>query len=209
MSIELEDALLQISAIRHQMARSEQFRGYRAAPVAASGLIAFAAGALQPLLIVSGAHSLNRYLGLWVTVAAVSMVVCFGDVWRRYRLSPGMLIRESTHLAIGQFCPCIVAGALITAVIVRSLPEAAGMLPGLWGILFSLGLFASWRLLPRAIFGVACYYLVGGLYALSFSDTRWALSSWTMPLLFGTGQLLTAAVLYFSERECARLGDET
>ena len=37
------------------------------------------------------------------------------------------------------------------------------MLPGLWQILFSLGVFASCRLLPRATFGVAVFYLVAGL----------------------------------------------
>ena len=40
------------------------------------------------------------------------------------------------------------------------------MLPGLWQVLYSLGIFASCRLLPRAIFGVAVFYLHRGLGAL-------------------------------------------
>jgi len=141
--MELHEALLQISAIRHQMARSEQFRGYRAAPVAVSGLVAFAAGAVQASLIDDPQRQLASFLALWVCVAVLSQTICFADVWRRYRRSSGLLHQETTHLALGQFCPSLVAGALLTFVVVRSVPQSAGMLPGLWAILFSMGLFAS------------------------------------------------------------------
>ena len=87
------------------------------------------------------------------------------------------------------------AGALLTFVIVKTGPHAVGTLPGLWAILFSLGLFASLRLLPRAMMGIACYYLFGGLFAVSLEGSPSALGPWTMPLLFGVGQLLTAAIL--------------
>ena len=199
--MELQDALLQISAIRQQLARSEQFRGYRAAPAAFSGLLAFAAGALQAALVPAPAEQLGRYLTLWMGVAAVSLAVCLGDIGRRYRRSAGLLHQETTHLALGQFFPSLVAGGLLTFVVARAAPGAAWMLPGLWAILFSLGLFASWRLLPRAIFGVAAWFLIGGLGALSLGSQRHALSPWTMSLLFGVGQLLAAAVLLLSERE--------
>ena len=74
------------------------------------------------------------------------------------------------------------------------------MLPGLWAILFSMGLFASWRLLPPAMFGVAIYYLASGLIVLACSNEHNLLSPWAMPMLFGVGQLLTAVVLLMSER---------
>ena len=45
--MELHEALGEISAIRRQLARGERFRGYRAAPVALSGVSAFVAGAGQ------------------------------------------------------------------------------------------------------------------------------------------------------------------
>jgi len=58
--------------------------------------------------------------------------------------------------------------------------------------------------LPPAIFGVACYYLISGLLAVSLAGGRFALSPWIMPLLFGVGQFLTAAVLFLSERQTDR-----
>lgn len=200
--MELHEALLQISTIRHQLARSERFRGYRAAPVAVSGLIAIGAGALQSVWLPEPFQQLTLYLMLWIAVATLSLGICLGDVWWRHRHSSGILHRETTRLAIAQFAPCLAAGALLTIVIARFVPEVAWMLPGLWAILFSMGLFASWRLLPRTIFGVAAWYLASGLWALSQGDAPSALMPWTMPLLFGVGQLLTAAALLPSEAAC-------
>lgn len=199
--MELHEAMLQISAIRQQMARTEQFRGYRAAPVALSALLAVAAGVLQPLLITDPETQLERYLTLWVAVATLSFLLCMGGVWLRYRRATGLLHKETTQFALTQFTPCLVTGALLTIVLRRSAPQSAWMLPGLWAILFSLGLFASWRLLPRPIFGVAAYFLAAGLYTLSLGHASFTLSPWTMPLLFGLGQLLTAAVLFRDEQQ--------
>src|SRR5262249_34208647 len=95
-----------------------------------------------------------------------------------------------------QFCPCLAAGALLTIVLVRAAPESVWMLPGLWQIIYSLGIFASCRLLPRATFWVAAFYLVTGLTLLAVAPGDASLSPWAMALPFGAGQLLAAAVLY-------------
>ncbi len=44
------------------------------------------------------------------------------------------------------------------------------MLPGLWQVVYSLGIFASCRLLPRATFWVAVFYLGTGLAVLSLGN---------------------------------------
>jgi hypothetical protein len=95
-----------------------------------------------------------------------------------------------------QFFPCLVAGALLTLVLARSAPQCVWMLPGLWQVLYGLGIFASCRLLPRPIFGVAAFYLLAGLSTLAMAQDDRALSPWAMGLPFGIGQLLAAAVLY-------------
>src|SRR5262249_20815180 len=114
----------------------------------------------------------------------------------RARNSASTLTRELTRLALEQFCPCLAAGALVTAVLVRAAPSSLWMLPGLWQIVYSLGIFASCRLLPRATFWVAVFYLGTGLAALAIGPGEAALSPWTMGVPFGVGQSLAAAVLY-------------
>ena len=60
-----------------------------------------------------------------------------------YRRSSGPLHKETTYLALGQFFPCLVAGGLLTFLIAWTEPDVGWMLPGLWALLFSMGVFAS------------------------------------------------------------------
>ena len=70
------------------------------------------------------------------------------------------------------------------------------MLPGLWQIVFSLGLFAACRSLPRAMFAAAVWYLVAGLGSLAFASGSHALSPYAMAVPYGLGQILIAIVLH-------------
>jgi hypothetical protein len=196
--MELREALTQITEIRAQMARTEVFRGYRAAPVAFSGLLAFAAAGAQAAWLPDPVGQWDDYLRLWIGAAALSAVAAGAGMAARQRSSPSAWRREITLLALGQFAPCLVAGGVVTAVLVGSAPEALWMLPGLWQVLFSLGIFASCRLLPRATFGVGVFYLLAGAICLATARGAAALSPWAMGLPFGLGQLLAAAVLYWT-----------
>ena len=77
------------------------------------------------------------------------------------------------------------------------------MLPGLWALIFSLGVFASCRFLPRQMFAVGLWYLVCGLVCLMMASGRRVLSPWEMGIPFGVGQLLVAAVLRYGFEEIA------
>jgi len=194
--MELREALTQITEIRLQMARTEVFRGYRAVPAAFSGVVAVAAATVQMLAVPDPVSQINVYLGLWIGAAAASGLSAALEMMGRARDARLPLKRELTYLAIEQFCPCLVAGALVTMVVVRTAPDCIWILPGLWQVLYSLGIFASCRLLPRPIFGVAIFYLFSGLVTLSLSRGEHALDPWAMGLPFSIGQFLAAAVLY-------------
>jgi hypothetical protein len=195
--MELREALAQISEIRQQMARTEVFRGYRAATVAFSGLVAVATAGVQSLLVPSPTHDLRNYLLLWVGAALISIVVFGIDQYLRYHRSISPWQRDITTMAVEQFLPCLVAGATTTYVLVKFARDQSWMLPGIWAIIFSLGLFASRRLLPFAIFYVAAFYLLAGLYMLARGQGDNALSAWFMGITFGVGQCFAAAVLYW------------
>jgi hypothetical protein len=139
-------------------------------------------------------------------VAFVDGSLTLVDIWRRHRAdcSPSGAL---TRLACEQFLPCVVAGALVTWVIASRAMSAAWMLPGLWAVLFSLGLFASFRLLPSAIFAVAAWYLLAGCVCLSIGPHRAGFAPWTMGLTFGLGQLAAAAVLWRQEKDEAADGE--
>ena len=200
--MELRDALTQISEIRYQLARSEVYRGYRALPVAFSGVLAFAAAFAQPALAPSPREWIAGYLWLWVGVAVVSGLAAAVGMIDRRRMAASVWDREMTRLAIDQFMPSVVAGALLTIVIVKAAPRAMDLLPGLWQVLFGLGIFASRRMLPKPVGWVAAYYCGTGLACVALAQGPSGLSPWAMGLPFGFGQLAAAGILYWTlERE--------
>ena len=196
--MELREALDSIATIRRRMTETEVFRGYRALPVALSAVFALAAGFLQPTLLPRPDQDVPGYVTLWSTVALLSVAAAGLAMFLRDRVAGASLTRPVTWLAVGQFVPCLVAAAAVTAVLVRVAPEAAWALPGLWQVFFSQGVFASCRLLPRAAFAVGVFYLAAGIGTLILARGPEALSPWAMAVPFGVGQLAAAAVLYWT-----------
>lgn len=196
--MELHEALQQISDIRQQMARSEVFRGYRSLTVASSGLLGLLAAAVQGSLVTDPNESLGRYLLLWVCVAVVSIGMCGVELFVRARRAGPGLARDMTRMAVEQFVPCLVVGALLTLCVYRVAPQVAWMLPGLWSLLFGLGVFASCRLLPGQIVWAGLYYVACGCVCLKYGQGDQWLAAWQMALCFGMGQLLCAAILYWT-----------
>ena len=196
--MELREALCQITEIRRQMARSEVFRGYRSLTVACSGVLGLLGAACQPHFVASPESELGRYLTLWIGVAAACVIVAAGEMWWRVRNTGSALARQMTQLALGQFLPSLVIGALLTLCIYRSAWQVAWMLPGLWSLVFSLGVFASYRLLPRQFFWIGSYYALCGIGCLLWGQGAGALSPWQMGISFGGGQLMSAAILYWT-----------
>ena len=72
------------------------------------------------------------------------------------------------------------------------------MLPGLWSLLFGVGVFSSRRFLPRGTSVVGGWYLISGLVSITVSAPRSLFSSWEMGVIFGVGQSLAAGVLYWN-----------
>jgi hypothetical protein len=194
--MELREALTQITEIRLQLARTEVFRGYRAMPVAFSGGVALLAAFIQAGTIADPALQIGPYLVLWIGAAVLSAVGAGVEMMIRARTAASPLTRELTWLALEQFCPPLLAGALVTVVLVRVAPENLWLLPGLWQIFYGLGIFASYRLLPKPTFWVGVFYLGTGLAVLALANEAAALSPWAMGVPFSAGQLLAAAVLY-------------
>jgi hypothetical protein len=192
---DLEKALADISEIRSQMARDLEFRGYGPATLAATGGLAILSAIGQALWLRHPLDSIGAYIALWGTTAAVSVVLIGLDMVMRTRRIHSGLAQEMIWSAVEQFLPACVAGVLITAVLLQYAREDLWMLPGLWQIVFSLGVFACCRFLPRAIFAVGIWYLVAGLFCLVFAQGAEALSPWAMGVPYGAGQLLVALVL--------------
>jgi hypothetical protein len=198
MPTDLSQALDQISEIRRQMARGQVFRGYRAQTTALTGALAIVVAALQERIIPQPWHNLPGYLGLWCGLAALSAAIFGVELFIRCRRLASPLQNERTFDAAERFIPSLATGGILTFVFFRFVTDQIWMLPGLWAVCFSLGIFASRTLLPRGISVAAGYYLIAGSLDLMLARGAHAFSPWAMGLTFGVGQLLAAAVLYWN-----------
>jgi len=195
----LDEALAEITAIRSQIARTAEFRGYGPVTVAATGALAIGAAAVQTRMFPGAARDVTAYLFIWISAAMVAVLMVGLETVVRSRHIHSGLAQEMLIDAIEQLVPSALSGILLTAVLVRVAPETTWMLPGLWQILLSLGAFASVRFLPRGIVFVAAWYLVAGLLCLWWSSVHRVLAPWAMGVPFGIGQLLAAAILQWSQ----------
>jgi len=194
---DLREALADINAIRVQVARGTQFRGYGPRSIAIGGVLAILVATLQSLFWYHPEHKGATFLTVWIAVAlfAASLAACETTVRSKrihLHLSGPML-----QSALEQFLPSLVVGLLLTVVLERTVPDEVWMLPGLWQVSFSLGIFASCRLLPRPLFAVGLWYLVCGLACFTLASGSRVLSPWAMGIPFGVGQLMVAAVLQY------------
>jgi hypothetical protein len=196
----LHKAIGDISSIRRQVARSTEFQGYGPATLAATGVSAMLAAAVQAQWLPEPATHIALYLAIWTSTAIVSAALIGTEMFARTRRIHSGLADEMIRMAVEQFLPSAGAGALLTFVLIHYVPSASWMLPGMWQIIYSLGIFSSCRFLPRLMIAPGVWYMVTGMGSISLAGNR-ALSPWTMGIAFGVGQLLVAAALLFHAPE--------
>src|ERR1700676_2229993 len=198
---DLDKALADIFAIRNQIAAGTAFRGYGPATVAATGGLALLTMLVQFLLLEDPTgHPLVFFSG-WAATALVSGAMIWIEMQARSRRHHSGLADAMIHQAVEQFLPAAVAGALLAVMLWNFAPETLWMLPGLWQVIVSLGVFASVRSLPRAVAVAGAWYFVTGFATLLLASQTPALSPWPMGLPFVVGQLFMAAILHFASGE--------
>lgn len=202
---ELHRAIGDISSIRRQVARTTEFRGYGPATLAATGFTATLAAMAQAKWLPDPAGHIAVYLAIWISTAVISAALIGTEMFTRTRRIHSGLADEMIRLAVEQFLPAAAAGALSTFVLVRFVPAAIWMLPGVWQLIFSLGVFSSCRFLPRPMLAAGVWYMLTGLVCIALGGSR-ALSPWAMGIPYGAGQLLVAGILFFHKSEA---GDES
>lgn len=194
--MDLDRALTEIRAMRSQIARGTEFRGYGPVALAGTAGLAIAAAVVQAQWIEHPLVDIRSYLGLWIATAALSAIMIGTDVIVRTRRVHRGLADEMIRAAVEQMLPALAAALLLTVVFVRFAPHHSALLPGLWQVMLSLGVFASCRSLPAPMIAVALWYLGSGLICIALADAG-PLSPLAMALPFGGGQLLAAAIIQF------------
>jgi len=195
---DLDKALADIIAIRSQLAAGTAFRGYGPVAMAATGAVALGTALAQFVWLDDPtAHPLAFLLG-WAAAAALSALIIWVEMLARSHRHHSGLADAMIYQAVEQFLPSAVAGILLAAMLWKFAPDALWMLPGLWQVLVSLGVFASVRSLPRSVALGGAFYFLAGFTVLMLASQSHTLSPWTMGLPFAVGQSLMAAILHFA-----------
>src|SRR5215218_7849856 len=103
-----DEALDRLDAIHDHLARAEEYRGFRAAGVAAAGVLGLLAAAVQPLLAGTGPDGFVVY---WAAVATVCAAAGVGPAVYAHLASEDEIDRRRTRRLFVQFLPCVLAGA--------------------------------------------------------------------------------------------------
>jgi hypothetical protein len=195
---ELDKALADIIAIRSQIAAGTAFRGYGPATMAATAGVALLTAFLQSAFLANPTTSPLTFFFGWSLAALVSLVMIGIEMRARTQRHHSGFADAMIHQAVEHFLPSFIAGVLFAAMFWKFAPEALWMLPGLWQILVSIGVFASVRLLPRSVAFAGAWYFVAGFTVLLLASQNHMLSPWAMGLPFAIGQSLMATILYFA-----------
>ena len=198
---DLDKALADIIAIRSQLAAGTAFRGYGPATIAATSGVALVTAILQHFLLAEPTANPLTFLFGWAAAATLSAAMIWIEMLARSRRHHSGLADAMIHQAVEQFLPAGIAGVLLAVMLWKFAPETLWLLPGLWQILVSLGMFASVRSLPRTVAFAGAWYFIAGFVVLVIASHSHALSPWTMGLPFVIGQLLMATIIHFASGE--------
>ncbi|VTR97688.1 Uncharacterized protein OS=Isosphaera pallida (strain ATCC 43644 / DSM 9630 / IS1B) GN=Isop_1004 PE=4 SV=1 [Gemmata massiliana] len=188
--MEVRDALDQLDRIHDQLTKSEVYRGFRVPTVAMVGALGLLAAVGQRWVVPDGEP--RAFVWYWSIVGGIGTLLGFGAAIRSYLFREDDFERRRTRRVMGQFLPCVLAGALLTVAFART-DGFVPLLPGMWAIVFGLGVVSVRPHLPRAVGLIGIVYVLTGGLLLAWLPPE--PSGWCVGGVFGIGHLVTALAL--------------
>ena len=207
--MQLRQALTDIAEIRTRMDRTENYRGFRSIAIGVSGLFVLMGSIVQSSLPGEGwvrttFGAKDGYLRIWLVVALASFLVTALEMVVRGFLSNRTNVWRMHRRLVLLLSPSLLTGAILTAVVCvnKDVSDVAvnqyWLLPGMWAVLYGLGLVSCCLHLHRSTFWAASYFLIAGTIYFYLNWTTRELAAWHMVSIFGVGQLLLGGLLYWN-----------
>lgn len=193
---ETDNAINKLEEIHAQLAKSGIYRGYRSVYVAVSGLIAFIATLCYPAFVE---YTVSRaFVYYWVAVALINCTLAAGMIFYQYIKTETRFEKQKILKVSAQFAHMFIAGAIVTIAITYSDSSYIPLLPGIWAVLFGMGIVTMRPYLPALVILAVFYYFLAGAVLFILSRTHPGLLAQAMGAGFGLGQLISAGILYWS-----------
>jgi hypothetical protein len=198
-------ALSDIADIRAQLDRTETYRGFRSGAVGISVGLLFVGAWAEKTWVTDASVDVDRYLTVWFCVAVASAVLALVEMLIRARISKNELVAKMHWSLARQIAPSLLVGFVLTLLIAaHTLEQPEGSndlmwaLPGVWSMIYGLGLFSCHKHLPSQALGVAVCFLFAGILILAYNWSTRELAGWQMIVSFGLGQSYLAIVLFWN-----------
>lgn len=179
--------------------------------VGLSAAFVVAGGCLQRIWIEHPEQQPLLFLKIWVGVAFLSAVTCTAEMLIRNRISGNPITWKLHRSLISKTMPAILVGSVVTIATVNANVGQETMirfLPGLWAMIYGLGLWACGSSLPRAAHLATIYFLIGGAIGMLVATNAEAMNPSMMVLLFGVGQMLLAVILFWKIERTGQLQEQ-
>lgn len=171
--------------IRETMERATPFTG-----ISGWGEMAIGATALVASVIAAQQPTFYSWVAIWLAEALISLLIAGWSMDRKARAAQVPLFSGSGRKAVFSLAPPVIAGGLLTIVLVRAgLTDAV---PGVWLLLYGTGVITGGMFSVRAVPAMGLCFMVLGAVAL-FSPPAFA--NWFMAAGFGGLHLLFGAII--------------
>ena len=171
--------------IRETMERATPFTG-----ISGRGEMAIGVTALVASIFAAQQQNFKAWLAIWLAEGFISLLIAGWSMDRKARATQTPLFSGSGRKAVFSLAPPVIAGGLLTIVLVRA--GLSDAIPGVWLLLYGTGVITGGMFSVRAVPAMGLCFMALGALAL-FSPAAWA--NWFMAVGFGGLHLLFGAII--------------
>lgn len=198
--MEINKALNQLSEIHRHLSKTEVYRGINPIALTIAGVLALIAGIAQHIYFQN--ISPQMFVIFWGAIALANILIALIFIGYNFIYRENRFDRRKTLNTLGQFIPVIIGGFIITFVLSYANVETIQYLPGIWAVLFGIGIFSVRPYLDKQFVWVAIFFFVAGIKLFLMVKDGTSLSPWGMAITFSVGMILSSIILFwFDERD--------
>jgi hypothetical protein len=171
--------------IRETMERATPFTG-----ISGRGEIAIGVTALAASVLAARQTTFNSWLAIWLAEGLISLLIAGWSMDRKARAVQMPLVSGPGRKAVFSLAPPVIAGGLLTIVLVRAGLTTA--VPGVWLLLYGTGVITGGMFSVRAVPAMGLCFMALGALAL-FSPPEFA--NWFMAIGYGGLHVLFGAII--------------
>jgi hypothetical protein len=171
--------------IRETMERATPFTG-----ISGRGEMAIGVTALVVSVVAAQQHNFKAWLAIWLAEGFISLLIAGWSMDRKARSTQTALFSGSGRKAVFSLAPPVIAGGVLTIVLVRA--GLSDAIPGVWLLLYGTGVITGGMFSVRAVPAMGLCFMALGALSL-FSPSAWA--NWFMAVGFGGLHLLFGAII--------------